>query len=235
MRIFALLFLWLCCSAVAADRPQPILSFKNQNINFGYAPQRATFSARVTVLSNTADTLKIGKIFSPCNCIRSSIADSILPPGDSLTVDIEFYTETRSSYRVWHCNLIDINDVRIGEFGVEATIFNIENPPSILSVTPPVIIASQYGDTGPTEFTFKIENHANQTIPLKLKYINTEYYEVDFPAYIEAGKSVEGKFILKESGKKSSFKNSLTFEFINDKEQTEFYSIPILRNLYKKQ
>ena len=63
-------------------------------------------------------------------------------------------------------------------------------------------------------------------------FTNSEYFELDFPVYVEANKKAKGTVRLTDKGKSCEFGESFTFKYIDDKSQGHLFSISAKRKIF---
>lgn len=226
------LTLILLFSASALAQTEPLMLLSHTAANFGFIPQNAEFTREISLTSNTEDTLFIGKISTYCDCITAKMSDSILYPGESAILELRLNTKNMvgKQYKVTH--IYEENGVRLGKITVKASVYkNFSNFKTIF-VEPTVLNFSQFGDKGTDEAEFFIKNVSEETVPLELIFENPEYFELDFPVFVEANKKARGTVKLTDKGKSCEFGESFTFKFINDKSQEFLFSMPVKRKVF---
>ncbi len=97
-------------------------------------------------------------------------------------------------------------------------------------INPYKLDLSQFGDKARDEIEFKIQNVSTEDLNLTLLDASPEYFKVELPDKIGAGKTETAKLTLTKTGQKDAFEKSLTFE-VNDKENSRF-TVPVKRTLH---
>jgi len=230
-RVKCLLIILLFSISVRAD-VEPLVSLSSYTINFGFIPQMGEFSRKITFKSNTNDTLRIGKISTYCDCITGTFDNYVLLPGDSIVLELRLKPPKLAGrlYKVSH--IYDENNVRLAKVTVKASIFEKGADFKTILVEPPILNFSQFGDKGIDKVAFFISNISDETVPLELMFTNSEYFELDFPVYVEANKKAKGTVKLTEKGKSCEFGESFTFKYIDAKSQEYLFSVPVKRKVF---
>lgn len=227
---YLLILLLFSVSAVA--QTGSFVTMSQPTANFGYIPEAGEYGRKIIMRSNVLDTIRIGKISTFCDCVTAKFDSDILYPGDSITLDLKLIPQKLAGkiYKVTH--IYDENGVRLAKITVRAIIYKDINNFKDIFVEPAVLNLSQFGDKGISQAEFYITNVTDETIPLELLFTNTEYFELDFPVYVEANKKVKGTVKLTEKGKSTEFGDSFTFNYINAKSETILFSVSVRRKVF---
>lgn len=229
--LLIILFTLISISAQAGSNSWVTAS--NSTVNFGYVPQNGEFSRIITLRSNVSDTIRIGTISTYCDCVIANLSNDILYPGDSVTLEFKFNTKNLvgRQYKVTH--IYDENDARLAKITVMATAYKETINFKTIVVEPAILNFSQFGDKGIDEAAYYIKNVSDETVPLELMFTNSEYFDLDFPVYVESNKKAKGTVKLTEKGKRTEFGESFTFKYIDDKSEEHLFSVSIKRKVFK--
>jgi len=233
-RLNCLLIILLTLISISAQaRTNSWVTASNSTVNFGYVPQNGEFSRIITLRSNISDTIRIGTINTYCDCIIANLSNDILYPGDSVTLEFRLSSNNLigRQYKVTH--IYDENGARLAKITVMATAYKETTNFKTIFVEPAILNFSQFGDQGIDEATYFINNVSDETVPLELMFTNSEYFDLDFPVYVESNKKAKGTVKLTEKGKRSEFGESFTFKYIDDKSEEHLFSISIKRKVFK--
>jgi hypothetical protein len=204
------------------------------SINFGIVPSKSNFYHKVILKSIGADTLVIDSINPVCDCIKIPLGRTILPPGDSTVFEVSYasqeYVGERNRWPYIYYNRV--NEAK--RLPIKAFMVNNLSAVRPVYVTPYRIMASQFGDAEVSEFPFFVVNETTDTIPLRLLYTDSEYFDLQFPVYVPAKSKAEGKIVLNKKGLQTEFEKSFTFEFITANSVKKNYSVPVVRKIYRK-
>lgn len=231
--ICVLIVFVLSVSAIA--QTVPFVSLSNPTANFGYVSQEGEYSRKITLKSNIKDTLIIEKTSTYCDCVTANYDNTIIYPGDSVTLELKLKPKNLLGklYKVTHIYAED--DIRLATVTVKGNVCKTNSNFETIFVEPAIINLSQFGDKGIDEADFYISNVSDETVPLELLFTNSEYFELDFPVYVEPNKKAKGTVKLTDKGKSSEFGESFTFNFINAKSQGFLYSVSVKRKVFNKQ
>ncbi len=226
------LIIILLFSISAFAQTKSFVTMSHASANFGFIPEMGEFSRKITMKSNITDTLRIGKINTYCDCVTAKFDNNILLPGDSITLEIKLMSQKLAGkiYKVTH--IYDENGVRLAKVTVKASIYKDYSNFKDIFVEPAILNFSQFGDKGIEKAEFYINNVTDETIPLELMFTNSEYFELDFPVYVETNKKAKGTVKLTEKGKSSEFGESFTFKYINTKSQELLFSVSVKRKVF---
>ena len=232
-KIALFIFVLVTSAGLKAD---PILYIPEAKADFGLVPQMSIFVHDFKVYSIGDEPVVINGIKTFDNSISGEILKSHVEPGDSATIRITFdsqsYNGTRNRHPQLLTNVPTYRKLKL-KLHTNSTVVDSVESLSPIFVKPYQIAASQFGDSGKTEFEFRIINVSDETIPLKLIYADTSYYKISFPVFIPPNDTATGKVILNDIGLKSEFERSITFEFIDSDQLSQHYSIPVRRKIYK--
>jgi hypothetical protein len=229
LRAWAALMLITAASAWAASE----LTLNVDEVDFGRVPQYSNFFRKIVFRAEGDDTVRITEIDTFCDCIRLPMERKYIPPGDSMVVELAFNSGGNAGKLQWQPHIYNDSKKRMVRFNLYAfPVVDIENQKRIF-VGPHTVNASQFGDKVIKEFPIQIINSCDEHVPLYLCYTDEEYFTLDFPLYVPPQDTAFGRVILNDKGIKSEFEKSITFEFINEDYEKEFYSIPVRRRIFK--
>ncbi len=230
-RLKYLLLILLFSISVQAET-KPFVSLSHSTIDFGLIPQMGEYSRKITIKSNISDTLRMGKINTYCDCITANINNDIIYPGDSIILELRLRPSNLigRQYKVTH--VYDENNIRLAKIAVKASVYKRNANLKTILVEPAILNFSQFGDKGIDEAIFYINNVSDETVPLELMFTYSEYFELDFPVYVESNKKAKGTVKLTEKGKSCEFSESFTFKFIDAKSQEYPFSVPVKRKVF---
>ncbi len=213
-------------------KTKSFVSASPSTVNFGFIPQMGEYSRKITIKSNISDTLRMGKIDTYCDCITANFNNDILYPGDSIILELRLRPNNLigRQYKVTH--VYDENNVRLAKIVVRASVYKKNANFETIFVEPVIQNFSQFGDKGIDEAVFYINNVTDETVPLELLFTNSEYFELDFPVYVESNKKAKGNVKLTKKGKSCEFSESFTFKYIDDKSQEYLFSVPVKRKVF---
>jgi hypothetical protein len=97
-------------------------------------------------------------------------------------------------------------------------------------INPYKLDLSQFGEKVRSEIEFKIKNVSTEDLSLSLISSAKDYFKVELPDKIGAGKTETAKVTLTKKGETDAFDKSLTFE-LSDKEKSRF-TVPVKRTLH---
>ncbi len=228
--IYLIIILLFSISSFA--QTESLVTMSHATANFGYIPEMGEFTRKITMKSNISDTLRIGEINTYCDCVIAKFDNNILLPGDSITLELKLIPQKLAGkiYKVTH--IYDDNGDRLAKVTVKAAIYKNHSNFEDIFVEPAVLNLSQFGDNGIEEAEFYINNVTDETIPLELIFTNNEYFELDFPVYVEPNKKAKGTVKLTDKGKSGEFGESFTFKYINSKSQELLFSVSVKRKVF---
>jgi len=230
MRRFAVgaVFVAVVALLAAAVSAAPQMTLKEDDFNFGFAPQNARISHYFWVYSTGDQDLKISKVVPGCGCTQTPLEKELLTPGDSARLEIIFSTG-RYKNQVSKHPKVYANDGPVAKT-IMIHSYVVERPDS----TYPVIVApykldlSQFGQKVRGKMDFTIDNVSDQDLKLTMVSQPSDIATIELPKEIKAGKSATGKVTLTEKGIDLSFDKSFTFE-VNDVKTSRF-TVPLTRD-----
>jgi hypothetical protein len=233
---FVLLLILLTVLPAAAQEDNPWVTLDYPKIDFGYVPEFGEAFHHFWIRSKIKDTLYIGESKTFCDCLEFTFLDSTLAPGDSIRGVVSLSPSRLVGEQHWQPAIYARSPrARIAKVDVTATIFSNPKPLKPVQVEPMVINASWFGDQGPREFKATLINTSDATIPLRLVEADTTYYNFDFPVFLEPRQKKEIKIVLNDRGLQDDFKESIIFEYIDNKNsERKNYTIPVQRTIFRK-
>lgn len=214
--------------------PGPRLELSAEAVDFGKIPQKSWFFHKIAFRSVGDQTLVIDSINTYCDCIMIPLEQNSIAPGESLLVEIAFYSSAYAGHRRWQAHIHTNGEARRTYLMIRADIIVDVTKHRPIAVVPHTVVTSQYGDNIRRDFPIQIINKTNRNVPLRLIYTDEEYFNLDFPVFIPPDDTAFGKVILNEKGLASEFQKSVTFEYIDKNSEKHLYSIPIRRNIYRR-
>ena len=210
----------------------PDIQLSETSFNWGKVSQNRTVTHTFWIKSVGDDTLVIKKVVPGCGCTKAPLQDSVLAPGDSTRLDIFFSTKSFRGYVTKRPYL----ETNIGEEFVYLKIYShlIAEPETDmpLLLNPLYVDVSQYTEKPRRKAKFRIENRGDTDYKLTLVDWGRDLIDVELPAEVKAGETVEGILTVHEDKVPYDFKTSFTFS-INDTEESR-YSLPIERKVRVK-
>jgi uncharacterized protein DUF1573 len=236
-RVFSLTVILLIVFISTGINADPIMYIPEDKADFGLVPQLSKFVHDFKIYSIGDEPVIIKSLKTFDNCISGEILKSKVNPGDSAIIRITFDSQSYNGTRNRHPHILS-NVPTYGKPKIKlhtnALVVDSVESLSPIYVKPYHVVASQFGDSGQTEFEFLIINVSDQTIPLKLVYADTTFYHIRFPVFVSPSDTAIGRVTLNETGLKSEFERSFTFEFIDSDQLKKHYSVPVRRKIYKK-
>jgi uncharacterized protein DUF1573 len=228
-----LLFSVLCIMVTSVFvQAGPEILIPEPTYDWGKVCQNRTVSHTFWVKSVGDDTLIITKVVPGCGCTKAPLRDSVLAPGDSTRLDIYFSTKSYRGYVTKRPYL----ETNIGEEKTYLKIYSLlVADPEIdlpLLLNPVYIDVSQYTEKPRRKAKFLIENRGDTDLKLTLIDWARDFFDVELPAEVKSGETVEGSIMVHEDKIPYDFKHSLTFS-ISDSDETR-YSLPVERKVRLK-
>lgn len=211
----------------------PVLTLSEDRIDFGRVPQNSAFYRKIVLRSEGDRTVRIENVKTYCPCILVPLETDTIPPGDSLVVEVSFFSATHVGNRLWRPHIYYNSRDGVVRFDLLCFVVEDVDGQYPIYVGPHTINASQFGDTRILQFPFEIINKSKSNIPLKLLHFDEEFFSLDFPVFIPPNDTASGKIVLNEKGVKSEFDKSITFEYIDEESEKKLYSIPVRRRIFK--
>lgn len=206
----------------------PEVEITHPQFKFGKVSQQVTVFHTFWIKSTGDDTLRIESVDPGCGCTKAPLEKDVLAPGDSTRLSIQFSTNRYKGNVNKRPNIT----TNASEEKLFMQIFC--EPQSDPKATMPLVIdpfkgidVSQFTATPRRRATFKITNKGSLDLKLIVVELSSDQYEVELPAMVKAGETVEGRIIVKEDAVESSFESSFTFD-ASDAWQTR-YTIPVTR------
>jgi hypothetical protein len=208
----------------------PKLAMPDTLFEFGYVPQNARIAHIFWLKSVGTDTLKVLRVTPGCGCTQTPIDKQELAPKDSTRLEIIFNTGNYSG-AVVKTPRISVNDStpeRMIYFKANVTLRPDSTYPIVIA--PYKLDISQFGEKTRSEISFTIKNEANQALTPSIISTASDYFEVQLPKTIEAGKTASGSIKLSKDGLTKEFEKSFTFQ-LNDERQSRF-TVPVKRTMH---
>ncbi len=232
MRVLPLLLILLMAGTIPALAGAR-LEISPDKLDFGKVPRHTKYYQKIVLKSTGDSPVRIHKVDTYCDCIYLPLNEATIPPGDSLIIELTFSSLSYSSNQEWRPHFYYNSSERSKYVRVIADVLQNPRMHKPIYVNPHSVAASQYGDVTQCEFPINIINVTSETIPLKLIYSDDEFFDLDFPLYIPPFDTAVGKLTLNDKGADSEFEKSITFEYIDKKSETQNYSIPVRRKIFR--
>lgn len=216
--------------AASGLRAAPGAEIVNPVFNFGRVAQQVTIHHTFWIKSTGDDTLIIKKVEPGCGCTKAPVQDTVLAPGDSTRMQIFFSTWSYRGYVIKKPHIITNAPDSITYAQILAE--TITDPSSLrpVKVEPLGVDVSQFGSAVRRKAGFRVTNAGSQDYTLELVEVSGDVYDVDLPAVVGAGQTVEGTIVVREDAVEKEFQASFTFE-VGDEGRTRF-TLPV-RRLYR--
>ncbi len=211
---------------------QGLLEADTELIDFGIVPQDSNVNRKIVIKSTGSIAVRIDSVNTYCNCITIPFDKKELVPGDSMIVFLELSSARYVGPREWQPRIYTNGTPSVLKFRLKAMIVeDIKKMPNIVAL-PHTLNVSQFGETAVRNASVKLINKTERHIPLKILQNDADYYRLNFPGFIEPYDTVEVILELTEDGINQEFLRTVTFEFINEKEEKKKFSIPIRRRIF---
>ena len=226
----------LILSPIEDVMADPDILIVEDKVDFGLVPQMSRFVHDFVIYSIGDKPLIIKELKTFDNCISGEILKSEIIPGDSSIIRVTFDSQTYNGTRNRHPQLIT-NAPRKGKpilrLHTNALVVDSIESLTPIFVKPYHIVASQFGDSGATEFEFSIVNVSEETVPLRLLHADTTFCHINLPLFVPPKDTAIGRVILTKTGFASEFERSFTFEYIDSDSMKKNYSVPVRRKIYR--
>jgi hypothetical protein len=224
------LVLMIASAAVVAE---PAVKIPKDTFDFGKVVQNQTTTHSFWIKSTGSDTLRITEVVPGCGCTQMPLLDSVLGPGDSTRLDITFTTRSF----VGHVNKRPyiMTNAPTSKAGMSIFAEILTDPESAVPVVirPPKLDVSQFTAQPRRRATFQVVNKSAQELEVHLLDTAFKSFDVELPARIKAGVTIEGAVIVKKDRVATAFKESFTFEVVGA-DARDIYTLPIDRMYYVK-
>lgn len=219
--------------AAAAVMAEPGVKIPNDTFDFGKVVQNQTTTHSFWIKSTGSDTLRITEVVPGCGCTQMPLLDSVLGPGDSTRLDIVFTTRSF----VGHVNKRPyvVTNTPTGKAGMSIFAEILTDPESAVPVVirPPKLDVSQFTSQPRRRATFQVVNKSAQGLEVHLLDTAYKSFDIQLPARIKAGATVEGTVFVKKDRVASAFKESFTFEVVGA-DARDVYTLPVDRMYHVK-
>ena len=205
----------------------PGISIADATFKFGKIPQRATVNHTFWLKSNGDETLRITEIVPGCGCTRAPLADSVLAPGDSAALVIQFDSKSYRGFVSKKPYLI----TNIGEDRIYLQIHSEIMPePELMQpvkLKPYILDVSQFTVKPRTRARAWVINESASDLNLKIVDDIGKSFTVEFPDMVKANDSAEILVTVKKEAIETEFNESFTFEISDD--LSSRFSLPVKR------
>jgi hypothetical protein len=214
----------MTCSAAYG---QPKVQLSETGFNFGKAAQHAQLTHTFWIKSVGTDTLDITKVEPGCSCTQAPLSDSIIAPGDSVALEIQFSTR---SYRGFVAKRPYIETNASADklyLRIDCELVPDEITMSPIKIEPVRVDVSQFTKLPRRKAKFLLTNTSDKDYDLKVIDDKDKDFDVSLPKKIKAGETADGFVEVHEDAIEKNFEESVTFQ-ISDEQGTRF-SIPVKR------
>jgi len=208
----------------------PKVKITDDTINFGKTPQQSVLTHAFWIKSVGDEALHIKEVVPGCGCTKALLTDSLIAPGDSARLQINFSTG-RMNGMVAKRPYITTNASEEKQFlkiYAEMLVDSVATKP--IQLAPLTLDVSQFNEKPRRRGTFKITNTSSQDLTLSVVDSSFKSFTVKLPSVIKAGATVDGIVTVRKENIETEFKESLTIA-TNDTESSRF-TLPVTR-LYK--
>lgn len=217
----------LTLPALAQAGPQ--LTLDETEFDFGFVPQNSNITHVFKLKSTGDDLLKILKVVTGCGCTKAPLAKNEIAPGEETELEIIFSTR-RYRNTVHKSPRIETNaGMPHKTVYIEANVVDKPDSTYPIVIKPYKLDISQFGEKVRDEMTFTIQNRSENDLSIRFVDVPIGMFEIDIPAEVGAGQSVECKLRLKDNTITTSFEKSFTIQ-LDDPEKTRF-TIPVKRQV----
>ncbi len=223
--LFSILFAVFVITSAAFAGPKAKVI--DDTMDFGMVMQGATLTHTFWVKSVGDQKLVITKTDPGCGCTQMPLEDSILAPGDSTPINIVLSTKgfignisKRPSF--------ETNDGSgVIYLKMYADVLPEISAAGSIILNPPRVDVSQFTVKPRRKSRFMIVNRSPRDINVAIVDTTFKSFSVQLPKTVKAGDSAAAEVIVHERDIKTSFIESVTFEFTSDV-RTRF-SLPVQR------
>lgn len=205
----------------------PMVSIPEATFNFGKVPQHVKISKTYWVKSVGDDTLKILTLVPGCGCTQIPLNDSVLAPGDSVSFEVIFNTQsyrgfvTKKPYLTTNAGTENV----YVEFNAEILVDSTQFQP--IHISPYKLDVSQFTVEPRRKASSWIVNTSDKDLSLKMIDDSNKKFSAELPKVVKAKDSAQVTVTVKEEAVAGEFEQSITFE-LNDEAGSRF-SLPIQR------
>lgn len=231
-KVFSILVIIAAIAVIAGANSvcaAPRLTISEPAFDFGFVPQHSAICHKFWLLSTGDDSLKILNVIPGCGCTKAPLKTNLIAAGDSTELEVIFSTKSYRN-RVTKTPTIETNE---GPPNKRVTIHStvVTRPDSTypLIINPYKLDLSSSSEKTVNKMEFTIQNVSDAKLEVKLVSTDGDYFEVEIPSSIGAGKTGNGEIKLNESVVGESFEKSFTIE-LNDEAKSRF-TVPIKRTV----
>jgi hypothetical protein len=200
------------------------LSFRDSTFDFGYVVQHSISHHTFWLYSTGEDTLKITRIRPGCACTRIPLEKDVIPPGDSVRLDIIFNPESLLGPILRKPTINTYGDTTKRHIQITANVLKKMDDTRPVVIEPYRLFIIQYEDEFADRINFNIKNVSR--LRLRAKLIDKpDELEITLPGEINPRRFGVGEVRIKRGALDKEFQKSFTIEF-NDEEHTRF-TIPV--------
>ncbi len=219
--------LLLTLLSVPAVHAQAKLQFSEPGFNFGKAAQHALLNHTFWIRSVGSDTLRINKVVPGWSCTQAPLSDSVVAPGDSVALEIQFSTRSYRGYVAKRPYVETNSSVDKQYIRIDCELIPDDEVMSPIKIDPVRVDVSQFTKLPRRKAKFLLTNTSDKDYDIQVVDDKNKDFDITLPKKIKAGETVDGFIEVHEDAIEKDFEESATFQ-INDDGMTRF-SIPVKR------
>jgi len=213
--------------AASCLQAEPMADISQASFDFGRVTQGKLLTHSFWIKSVGDDTLVIEKIWPGCGCTQIPLKDSILAPGDSIPLTIQFSTGKFMGQVEKSPTITSNANSKPCKLFIRAYVTpTIENDGPLL-VRPEILDVSQFSERQRRQAKFHIENTTDRDLDLAVVDSALKSFEIKLPGKVKAGETIEVAIRVFEDKIESDFKESISFEAVGV--ENGIYTLPIKR------
>lgn len=225
-RALAAVTIMLILIWAAIAQAEPKMTITGDEFDFGYVPYDVRISHDFWLHSTGDDTLVIKKIIPGCGCTKAPLDKDVIAPGDSARLEIIFNTDKYKG-KVMKTPRIISNTGAKEEMVTILT--NVIKEPEVgypLDLKPFILNVAESNPDASAKMKIVFANKSDKDFSLSLISYPQDYFDVQLPKSVKAGKTVEGTVTIKKDVT-PDFEKSFTIA-LNDKDKSRI-TIPVVR------
>lgn len=205
----------------------PKVSIPDATFNFGKVPQHVKISRTYWIKSLGDDTLRILTLVPGCGCTQIPLNDSVLAPGDSVSFEVQFNTQsyrgfvTKKPYLTTNAGTENV----YVEFNAEVIVDSTQFQP--VHINPYKLDVSQFTVEPRRKASSWIVNTSDKDLELNMIDDANKKFTAELPKVVKANDSAQITVTVKEEAIAGAFEQSITF-VVNDESGSRF-TLPIQR------
>jgi len=209
---------------------QPPLDVRPDAFDFGIVPRYSTIYKDFWIHNPTADTIRIRKINTGCDCASMPLERSVIAPGDSVLAEFswEHGRKEGAGSRIPHIFVEGIED------GLAVTMTaNVSATPDSawpLAVKPFKCELSRAGGVSVDSVVLALKNRSSEDIKLFLAATPSDYCQYAFPSSVPANSTARAVVKIKPEYADQEFESSITIGILDNRKKR--LTIPLRRKFY---